>query len=133
MDEGLPEGQAKLATKKPGDLSEYNLDNYDEDEDNEAELGPFTNIKGLTYYRNNEDDPYITLKDVSSTIPLRDPQFLPVLSLFDRTTRAMTNEKSSRFYPQTTSWSSPKRKTRFPKSRFTSTTNPKRTSMPTTT
>jgi periodic tryptophan protein 1 len=68
MDEGLPEGQTKLATKKHGDLSEYNLDNYDEDEDNEAELGPFTNIKGLTYYRNNEDDPYITLKDVSSTI-----------------------------------------------------------------
>jgi hypothetical protein len=27
--------------------------------------GPFSNIKGLTYYRDNEDDPYITLKDVS--------------------------------------------------------------------
>lgn len=26
--------------------------------------GPFTNIKGLTYYKDNEEDPYITLKDV---------------------------------------------------------------------
>jgi len=73
MDEDPPEGQAKPATKKPGDLSEYNLDNYDDDGDNEAELGPFTNIKGLTYYRNNEEDPYITLKDVSSTIVPRYP------------------------------------------------------------
>ena len=28
-------------------------------------IGPFSNIKGLTYYRDNEEDPYITLKDVS--------------------------------------------------------------------
>lgn len=27
-------------------------------------MGPFSNIKGLTYYRNNDDDPYITLKEV---------------------------------------------------------------------
>lgn len=27
-------------------------------------MGPFSNIKGLTYYRDNEEDPYITLKDV---------------------------------------------------------------------
>lgn len=26
--------------------------------------GPFSNIKGLTYYKDNEEDPYITLKDV---------------------------------------------------------------------
>ena len=77
MDEDLPEGQAKPATKKPGDLSEYNLDNYDDDGGNEAELGPFTNIKGLTYYRNNEEDPYITLKDVSSTTAARYPTFYP--------------------------------------------------------
>lgn len=75
MDENLSEGQAKSRTKKPGDLSEYNLDNYDDDGDSEAELGPFTNIKGLTYYRNNEEDPYITLKDVSSIIALRYPAF----------------------------------------------------------
>lgn len=26
--------------------------------------GLFSNIKGLTYYKDNEEDPYITLKDV---------------------------------------------------------------------
>ena len=104
MDEGLPEAQAqaKPATEKPGDLSEYNLDNYDDDDDNEAELGPFTNIKGLTYYRNNEEDPYITLKDVSLTIVPHSP-ILPIPTLFSRITRRRTNEKSSKSYPQTTS------------------------------
>lgn len=63
MDDGIPGGPGKSAAKKPGDLSEYNLETYDEDDANEAELGPFTNIKGLTYYRNNDEDPYITLKD----------------------------------------------------------------------
>jgi len=28
------------------------------------DFGIFSNIKGLTYYANNEEDPYITLKDV---------------------------------------------------------------------
>ena len=102
MDEDLPEGQTKPPNKKPGDLSEYNLDNYDEDEDNEAELGPFTNVKGLTYYRNNEEDPYITLKDVSSNIAPQD-QLLPISSLYDRTTKTTTNGGSSKSYPQTTS------------------------------
>jgi hypothetical protein len=27
-------------------------------------VGPFSNIKGLTYYKDNEEDPYITMKDV---------------------------------------------------------------------
>ncbi len=31
-------------------------------------LGPFTNIKGLQYYRNNDDDPYVTLKEVRYTV-----------------------------------------------------------------
>lgn len=59
MDEDAP------AKPKPGDLSQYNLDDYDEDAESSA-LGPFTNLKGLTYYRNNEEDPYITLKEVGS-------------------------------------------------------------------
>ena len=103
MDEDLPEGRARPANKKSGDLSEYNLDNYDDDDDNEAELGPFTNVKGLTYYRNNEEDPYITLKDVSSSFAHQDPRFLPTLPLFNRTTRTRTNEKTSKSCPQTTS------------------------------
>jgi len=30
-------------------------------------LGPFTNIKGLQFYRDNDDDPYVTLKEVRTT------------------------------------------------------------------
>lgn len=64
----------------PNDLSAYQLDEYDNEPadagtqvrlrapssfPDEAEaLGPFSSIKGLTYYRNNEEDPYITLKEV---------------------------------------------------------------------
>lgn len=52
------------ATKEdPNDLSKYNLDNYDDDENEATTMGPFSNIKGLQYYRNNDEDPYITLKE----------------------------------------------------------------------
>ncbi|KAF8907289.1 WD40-repeat-containing domain protein [Gymnopilus junonius] len=47
---------------KVDDLSEYNLDDYDDDAKT-LSTGPFSNIKGLTYYKDNEEDPYITLKD----------------------------------------------------------------------
>ena len=29
-----------------------------------AAAGPFSNIKGLTYYKDDEEDPYVTLKEV---------------------------------------------------------------------
>ncbi|KAF5327650.1 hypothetical protein D9619_004799 [Psilocybe cf. subviscida] len=47
---------------KDEDLAEYNLDDYD-DEGTADPVGPFSNIKGLKYYRDNEEDPYITMKD----------------------------------------------------------------------
>jgi periodic tryptophan protein 1 len=31
-------------------------------------LGPFTNIKGLQFYRDNDDDPYVTLKEVREPV-----------------------------------------------------------------
>ncbi|KAL9938276.1 hypothetical protein V8E36_002899 [Tilletia maclaganii] len=46
----------------PNDLSKYNLDDYDNEQSNPVSLGPFTNLKGLAYYQNNDEDPYITLK-----------------------------------------------------------------------
>jgi periodic tryptophan protein 1 len=68
-----------IAKPKTGDgLDEYNLENYDDDDtapgisqffvtiwpisNDITAMGPFSNIKGLTYYRNNEEDPYITMK-----------------------------------------------------------------------
>ncbi|GAA5941813.1 WD40 repeat domain-containing protein [Sporobolomyces koalae] len=44
------------------DLAAYNLDAYDEEESKGAAMGAFSNIKGLTYYGNAEDDPYVTLE-----------------------------------------------------------------------
>ncbi|KAF8656211.1 hypothetical protein AX16_002647 [Volvariella volvacea WC 439] len=44
------------------DLSKYNLDDYD-NEAKDTAAGPFSNIKGLTYYKSNDEDPYITLKE----------------------------------------------------------------------
>jgi len=72
------------STKNSDDLSQYNLDDYDDD-DVKAErmstmsplasyidfcliaIGPFSSIKGLTYYKDNAEDPYITLHEVSNS------------------------------------------------------------------
>jgi hypothetical protein len=41
-------------------------------------MGAFANVKGLSFYRDNNEDPYITLKEVS-TIPHRlDPFMLMI-------------------------------------------------------
>jgi periodic tryptophan protein 1 len=61
VDEGAPKKGVKK--KNADDLSEYKLDDYDEEETEAG--GLFSNIKGLTYYKDNEEDPYITLKEVS--------------------------------------------------------------------
>ncbi|KAK7690497.1 hypothetical protein QCA50_005595 [Cerrena zonata] len=61
MDED-PTSDAAVKPKDGDDLAEYNLDDYDNEDDMPA-MGPFSNIKGLTYYRNNDEDPYITLKE----------------------------------------------------------------------
>jgi periodic tryptophan protein 1 len=66
------------------DLAQYKLDDYDEDEAAgvyklfsfhsgvltwmcDTATGPFSNIKGLQFYRDNNEDPYITLKEVRSS------------------------------------------------------------------
>lgn len=53
------------------DLREYDLENYDNDDEDAAvesdegePLGMFNSIKALAYHQNGEDDPYITLKEV---------------------------------------------------------------------
>ncbi|KAJ1965065.1 rRNA-processing protein [Dipsacomyces acuminosporus] len=54
-------------------LKDFDLEHYDDEDESEDENGEagegagranvFTNIKGLAYYNDNEEDPYITLKD----------------------------------------------------------------------
>ncbi|KIY43893.1 transducin family protein/WD-40 repeat family protein [Fistulina hepatica ATCC 64428] len=44
------------------DMEKYHLDDYDNDPAT-ISSGPFSNIKGLTYYKDNADDPYITLEE----------------------------------------------------------------------
>lgn len=75
-----------MDNEKNGDeLKAYNLDTYDEEsaEDEEKEgagisrrkfsltppdFGIFSNVKGLSYYANNDEDPYITLKEVTAQL-----------------------------------------------------------------
>ena len=69
----------------PNDLSIYNLDDYDKEESKGSAMGAFSNIKsvcmhcllavqahlgprGLQYHANQEEDPYITLKEVSIAV-----------------------------------------------------------------
>lgn len=40
-------------------------------------MGPFSNIKGLTYYRNNDEDPYITLKEDENEQEREELEVLP--------------------------------------------------------
>ncbi|CAK7212115.1 rRNA-processing protein [Sporothrix bragantina] len=70
------------------DLKEYNLDNYDDDEDEEAAGGVsdgqpmsiFGNIKSLAYYESNKEDPYITLQDANAEDEEDDREDLQVLA-----------------------------------------------------
>lgn len=63
------EPEKKEKEKDDDDLREYDLDNYDEPTAEEKETGESVgflgNIKSLAYHQPGEEDPYITLKDVS--------------------------------------------------------------------
>ncbi|KAF7316608.1 WD-REPEATS-REGION domain-containing protein [Mycena chlorophos] len=67
--------------RDPNDLSEYNLDDYDQDDEDTTTSGPFSNIKGLTYYQNNENDPYITLKEDDAAAEREELEILPTDNL----------------------------------------------------
>ncbi|KAG1808448.1 transducin family protein/WD-40 repeat family protein [Suillus subaureus] len=60
---------------------QYKLDEYDEDDVKEDGMGPFSNIKGLTFYRDNRDDPYITLKDDAEDDERSELEVLPTDNL----------------------------------------------------
>ncbi|KAG6862516.1 hypothetical protein C0995_000064 [Termitomyces sp. Mi166 len=61
-DDAMDVDSAPAPKPKDDDLSQYQLDDYDDDIKT-TDAGPFSNIKGLTYYKDNEEDPYITLKE----------------------------------------------------------------------
>lgn len=52
-------------------------------------MGAFANIKGLTYYRDNEEDPYITLKEVCVSLLTILPTVPHRLIYFNRMKRKM--------------------------------------------
>ncbi|KAF8331013.1 WD40-repeat-containing domain protein [Amanita rubescens] len=56
--------KAAQAIEKRKEEDEAETDAKEKGEDRDEGGGIFSNIKGLTYYRNNEEDTYITLKDV---------------------------------------------------------------------
>ncbi|PHH70038.1 hypothetical protein CDD80_6277 [Ophiocordyceps camponoti-rufipedis] len=72
VDEGVkedsPQADAHSRTSKDDDLKEYDLEHYDDDDDEKEAnekgqtMGMFGNVKSLAYYESNEDDPYITLQ-----------------------------------------------------------------------
>ncbi|KAE9401514.1 WD40 repeat-like protein [Gymnopus androsaceus JB14] len=47
---------------KDEDLSQYNLDDYDNDTPGDT-ISHFSNINNIAHYKNNDEDPYITLKE----------------------------------------------------------------------
>ncbi|TDL25538.1 WD40 repeat-like protein [Rickenella mellea] len=76
-DDAMDEDTAPISNpKKDDDLSQYNLDEYGKESKSIA-TGPFSNIKGLTYYKDNEDDPYITLKEDEEELEREELEVLP--------------------------------------------------------
>ncbi|KAI9680023.1 MAG: hypothetical protein M1817_005038 [Caeruleum heppii] len=74
-EESAPEGTAVTSMTKTSkskgeiddDLKEYELDKYDDDpaEDDEGEgMGMFGNVKSLAFHGSNDEDPYITMKEI---------------------------------------------------------------------
>ncbi|KAJ3862292.1 WD40-repeat-containing domain protein [Lentinula novae-zelandiae] len=58
-----PNSDSKTTTSKDDDLSQYNLDDYDDDDTPGDNISHFSNINNIAVYKNNDEDPYITLKD----------------------------------------------------------------------
>ncbi|KAH6909138.1 transducin family protein/WD-40 repeat family protein [Coprinopsis sp. MPI-PUGE-AT-0042] len=75
-----PTSSKKPKSKNADDLEEYNLDDYDEEEEGEPG-GVFSSIKGLTYYKDNNDDPYITLKEDNEDEERQELEVLPTDNL----------------------------------------------------
>ncbi|WWC68026.1 uncharacterized protein I206_101945 [Kwoniella pini CBS 10737] len=61
----------------PNDLSAFKMDEYDNEESKGVAMGAFANVKGLSFYRDNNQDPYITLKEDDDEIEREELSLLP--------------------------------------------------------
>lgn len=97
--DGQDESKEPSTPRDPNDLSEYNLDDYDKEDENEKKQGMlslapdilkngwskrflepaiFSRPKDLAYYSDEKDDPYVTLSnDVDEQEELEEMQILP--------------------------------------------------------
>lgn len=86
--DGSEKGGVVVNGDEDDDLEEYDMDHYDDEPDDIAEDGAdggptdsiFGNIQGLAYYKDNNDDPYITLPkegDLSDEEEREELQILP--------------------------------------------------------
>ncbi|ORY30347.1 WD40-repeat-containing domain protein [Naematelia encephala] len=57
------DGEKEVKPSDPNDLSAFKMDEYDNEQSTGMAMGAFANVKGLAFYRDNNEDPYITLKE----------------------------------------------------------------------
>ncbi|KAL1920972.1 uncharacterized protein VTP21DRAFT_11607 [Calcarisporiella thermophila] len=60
--EAKPSNKESKDSNEDSELSIYNLDDYDDEPATAEKFSVFSNIKGLSYFASNEEDPYVTLK-----------------------------------------------------------------------
>jgi len=58
--DSAPEQDKMELDEKEDEMALYNLHDYDKEESKGISMGAFSNIKGLQYYQNPADDPYVT-------------------------------------------------------------------------
>ncbi|WVW78351.1 hypothetical protein I302_100305 [Kwoniella bestiolae CBS 10118] len=71
------EPQEPAKPSDPNDLSAFKMDEYDNEESKGVAMGAFANVKGLSFYRDNNEDPYITLKENDDEIEREELSLLP--------------------------------------------------------
>lgn len=85
----MDEDEKAKGSNDANDISAFKMDEYDNEEStslgkslfsptgaeftaDSTAMGAFANIKGLSFYRDSNEDPYITLKEVSIWLTKRD-------------------------------------------------------------
>ncbi|KAK8847490.1 hypothetical protein IAR55_005348 [Kwoniella newhampshirensis] len=80
-DVNMDEDPKPTAPSDPNDLSAFKMDEYDQEESKGVAMGAFANVKGLTFYRDNNEDPYITLKEDDDELEREELALLPTDSM----------------------------------------------------